>query len=123
VLPTHICAEQIASLILFPSVAGVSEFSRLRSQIELDLSALGLEVEVVITAEGSPFAGRTVDEIEARSEHSFFIVGTQKAGSGVIERPQPTTRIEPGDAVTVIGRSGRASVLRNLSEPMAVVED
>ncbi len=122
VLPTHIGAEQIASMILFPSIAGVIQYSERRRQMELDLRTLGLEIQVVVVAEGSLFAGRTVQEIEARAENTFFIIAAEKAGSGVVERPKPSTRLYPGDGVTVLGRTDRASVLRNLSEPMAPVE-
>lgn len=120
VLPTHIGAEQIASMILFPAIAGVIQYSERRRQMEVDLRTLGLEIEVVIAAEGSLFAGRTVGEIESRSEHTFFIIATERAGSGIVERPNPSTKIYPGDGVTVIGRNGRAKVLRNLTEPLEI---
>jgi Ion channel len=32
-------------------------------------------------------------------------------------RPLPTTRINPGDGVTILGRGGRANVLNKFSEP------
>jgi trk system potassium uptake protein TrkA/voltage-gated potassium channel len=40
----------------------------------VDLRSLGLEIQIVVTAEGSVFAGRTVEEIEQRSEHTFFVI-------------------------------------------------
>lgn len=120
VLPTHIGAEQIASLILFPAIAGVIQSSDRRRQLEVDLRTLGLEIEVVGMAEGSILAGRSVEEIERRADNSFFIIAVERSGSGVIERPQPHMRIYPGDGVTVIGRPGRAEALQKFSEALKI---
>lgn len=116
VLPAHIGAEQIASMILFPSIAGVIQSSERRRQMELDLRTLGLEIEVVVAAEGSSFAGLTVEEIERRAERSFFIIAVEHAGSGKAERPLPGTRVNAGDGVTIMGRSGRANILNKFAE-------
>ncbi len=120
ILPTHIGAEQIASLILFPAIAGVIQASERRRQMEIDLRTLGLEIEVVAMAEGSLFAGRSVAEIERRSENSYFIIAVERSGSGVVERPSPHMHIYPGDGVTVIGRPGRAESLRKFTDPAEI---
>lgn len=111
ILPTHIGAEQIASLILFPALAGVIESSERRRHLEIDLRTLGLEIEVVALAEGSLFAGRTVAEIEERSDNSFFIIAVERAGAHKFERPLANMRLYPGDGVTVMCRTGRADAL------------
>lgn len=123
ILPTHIGAEQIASLILFPAIAGVIQASDRRRQMEIDLRTLGLEIEVVAMAEGSLFAGRSVEEIERRVDNSFFIIALERSGAKVVERPQPHMRIYPGDGVTVIGRPGRAEALRKFAEPAVADEE
>ncbi len=46
VLPTHIGAEQIGSMILFPAIAEMIQSSERRRQMELDLRSLGLEIEI-----------------------------------------------------------------------------
>lgn len=117
ILPTHIGAEQIASLILFPAIAGVIQSSERRRQMEVDLRTLGLEIEVVALAEGSLFAGRTVEEIEQRADNAFFIIALERSGSHRVERPQPHTCLYPGDGVTVIRRPGRSETLKKFSEP------
>jgi trk system potassium uptake protein TrkA/voltage-gated potassium channel len=79
--------------------------------MELDLRTLGLEIEVVVAAEGSAFAG-----LERKAECSFFIIAVEQAGSGKGERPLPATRVNPGDGITIIGRSGRANILNKFAE-------
>ncbi len=111
VMPAHIGAEQVASMILFPAMSGAVLLSDRRRQMELDLRTLGLEIEMVVAAEGSAFAGLTVAEIEAQAGRHFFIVAIEKAGSGKAEPPLPDTRIAPGDGVTLLGRGGRGEAV------------
>jgi Trk K+ transport system NAD-binding subunit len=110
VLPAHIGAERVAERILYPGTSGLREPDRMR-QMEQELRRLGLELEVVVVEAGSPFAGLTVEEIEARAERAFFVVAIERRGSPDAEKPTADTRLAPGDGVMVIGRSGRARVL------------
>jgi len=115
VMPAHIGAEQVASLILFPAIASLLQFNERRTQIEQNMRMLGLEFEVVVAAEGSAFAGLTVDEIERAAENHFMIVAIERAGTGMVERPDGTTRVHPGDGVTLLGRGGRAEAVRRFA--------
>lgn len=111
VLPAHIGAETVASLILYPGLAEVFGHSERRRQTEQDLRSFGLEFEVVIAAEGSSFVGLTIAEIERQADRSFFIVAIERHGRTEVERPHAETRIEAGDGVTILGRAGRANIL------------
>jgi len=111
VMPAHIGAEQIASMILFPAIAAMIPSLERRRQMERDLRLLGLELEVVLAAEGSRYVGRTIEEIERMAESSFLIVAIEHAGSGTLERPQGDTVLRAGDGVTLLGRGGRAEMV------------
>ena len=113
VMPTHIGAEQVASLILFPAISELVQSPERRRRMELDLHALGLELEVVLAAEGSLFVGRTIAEIEQMARRAFFIVAIEPVGSRKIERPDPDTVVRAGDGVTLLGRGGRAAMVAN----------
>ena len=117
VLPAHIGAEQVASMILFPAIAGVIQYSERRRQMELDFRRLGLEIAIAVAAEGSAFTGLTVEEIERQAEGTFFIVAIEQAGTGAADRPLPTTCIKPGDGVTILCRGGRPNPLNKFSQP------
>lgn len=123
ILPTHIGAEQIASLILFPALAGVIESTERRRQLEIDLRTLGLEIEVVAMAEGSLFAGRSVQEIEQRSDNAFFIIAVERAGERSFERPTANLRIYPGDGVTVMCRTGHTEALQKFIDRAPVEQE
>ena len=109
VLPAHIGAETVASLILYPGLADVFSHSERRRQTEQDLRSFGLELEVVSAAEGSSFVGLTVEEIERQAERSFFIVAIERRGRypGPIRgrrlrqalAVQIAIRPEPGDGI------------------------
>ena len=116
VLPAHIGAEQIASMILFPSISRLIQSPERRHQMDLDLDTLGLEIEVVVAVEGSAFAGLTVEEIEREADCGFFIIAVEQGGSGKADRPLPGTRINAGDGVTVLGRIGCAEMLNKFAE-------
>jgi trk system potassium uptake protein TrkA/voltage-gated potassium channel len=103
VLPAHIGAERMAELLLFPVLEGAAGPQN-------DLRRLGLEQEIVLVESGSPWAGLTVGEIEARADEAFLIVEMQRRASGARERPNAATRLAPGDGVLVVGRSTRAAV-------------
>jgi trk system potassium uptake protein TrkA/voltage-gated potassium channel len=117
VLPTHIGAEQVASIILYPGITRLLDQSDRRLRMEQDLRSLGLEIEVISAAEGSAFVGLTVEEIERQSRGSFFIVAIERTGSSAVEHPRADTRIHAGDGVTILGRNARADLLARFGAP------
>lgn len=116
VLPAHIGAERVAEMILYQGTARIMRRSATMKQMEHELHRLGLEIEVVVAAAGSAFAGRSVEEIEQAAELAFMIVAVEPPGSDAAERPQPRTIVQPGDGVMIIGRSGRARAVSGFSQ-------
>jgi voltage-gated potassium channel len=111
VLPTHIGAERIAELILYPDTAKLIRDAEPMRGFERGLHSLGLDLEVVAAAEGSAFANLTLEEIEQKANGAFLIVAINRKDGSTITRPPSSTRIEPGDGVVLIGRSGRTAAL------------
>ncbi len=107
VLPTHIGAERIAELILFPETARFIRGSEEMHAFEKTLHALGLEMEVVVAAEKSGVVGLTIAELERRSGGKLFVVQLNSKDGEVITRPGPEARIQAGDGVVVVGREGQ----------------
>ncbi|WP_066718270.1 potassium channel family protein [Sphingomonas pituitosa] len=103
VFPTHIGAEAMARMILYPHrehVQGDEQLARLRRE----LGALGLEVEMVEVAKGATMAGLSVEEAERRAEGSIFIVQIDRADGRSIPRPARDERLEGGDKAVVVMR-------------------
>lgn len=111
VLPTHIGAERIAEMILFPEAARATRDSGKSRDFERTLNSYGLQMETVIAAEEGAFAGMTVAEIERKSNEAFFIIQLKHRNGTTIAHPPPNMRVEIGDGIVVVGRDGVAGLL------------
>jgi Trk K+ transport system NAD-binding subunit len=108
VLPTHIGAERIAEIILFPETARFVRESDQMRELERTLRNLGLAIEVVVVPEHGALTGLTIADIEARVGGTFFIVQINRRNGDNITAPDKTVRIEAGDGVVAVGRSSQA---------------
>ena len=106
VLPTHIGAERIAEIVLFPETGHFVRGSERMVRFEKVLRDLGLELEVAQVTAETAVAGLTVQDLEDRAKGAFFIVQINRQGGEVISRPPSDLRVLPGDGVLVVGRSG-----------------
>lgn len=106
VLPTHIGAERIAEMILFPETARFIRGSDRMRDFEKVLRDLGLEMDVVVAAEKTAVVGATINDLEARAKGAFFVVQLNQKSGEAITRPAGDTRIEAGDGLVLVGRTG-----------------
>lgn len=109
VQPTHIGAERIAQLILYPRTSAITDGSERMRMLGNGLRTLGLELEVLPVAADSPLAGATIERIEREAAGKLFVVAVNRRRGETLTRPDPSTEIEAGDGVVVITRAGRAS--------------
>jgi Trk K+ transport system NAD-binding subunit len=106
VLPTHIGAERIAEIILFPETARFIRGSERMRDFEKVLRDLGLEMEVAVAAEQTAVAGMTIEQLESRAQGAFFVVQINRRDGETVTRPPGDLKIEAGDGLVVVGRSG-----------------
>ena len=104
VLPAHIGAERIAEMILYNRTAALLRDSPDMQSFERTLHALGLNLDVVPAAPGSPAVGRSVAAVESEAAGQFFVVQINRPDGTVLTHPDPATRIEAGDGLLLIGR-------------------
>jgi len=107
--PTHIGAERIAQLILYPRTSSFTDGSDRMRTLAIGLRTLGLELEVMAVAAESALAGATIEAIEHQASGSVFVVAVNRRGGETITRPDPATVIEAGDGVVIITRAGRTT--------------
>ena len=107
ILPTHIGAERIAELILFPDTARFVRDSERMRQFDKVLSELGLDMEVVVAAEGAAVVGETIVQLETRANGAFYVVQINRRNGEAITRPPSDMKIEAGDGLVVVGRPGK----------------
>ena len=106
VLPTHIGAERIAEMILFPETARFIRGSERMRDFEKVLRDLGLEMEVAVAADRTAVAGLTIAELESRAKGAFFVVQINRRDGETVTRPAGALKIEAGDGLVVVGRGG-----------------
>lgn len=103
VLPTHIGAERMARLILYPASADLAAEEPMvaaRSQ----LAELGLDLEKVVVRRESGMTGITVADAERRAAGAVMIVQINRGQANRMARPAPDEVIEPGDELLVVIR-------------------
>ncbi len=116
VLPAHIGAERIAEMILYRETAKFMHESDRMKDFEKVLLGLGLDMDVIVAEAGSTAIGRTIEEIERDGEGAFFIVQINRRAGHVVTGPAPSTIIEAGDGVVLVGRGARERASSGLFE-------
>jgi len=109
VLPTHIGAERIAELILYPTTAKfLGEAPQVRD-LKRGLHDFGLEIEAVTVPAKSALAGATVGEAERRGNGGFFVVQIDRHNGSSYVHPAEDVKIEAGDTIVLVLRGSRVS--------------
>ncbi len=62
----------------------------------------GLAIDWLEIAQGTPFAGRTIADTEARTRTGVSIVAVVR-GEHAFPAPEPSFKFEPGDVAVVVG--------------------
>ncbi len=111
ILPAHISAERIASMILYPHQATDTGDQRRMREVTTVLGDLGLELEVTVAAEGGALVGRTVEAVQAAADGALLVVAINRRGGETVDRPTGIVVVGPGDGVVTVGRPGSALAL------------
>lgn len=109
VLPTHIGAERIAEMILYPEAARLTRDMDKSPDFERMLNMFGLQMDIVVASEEGGFAGATIAEIEGQGKGAFFVVQLKHRSGTTVDRPPADMRVEAGDGVVIVGREGLAA--------------
>lgn len=117
VLPTHIGAERIAEMILYPATSHFVGDSAPMRDMKRGLHEFGLELEVVRSPANGAMNGETVAEAEREGKGAFFIVQIDRASGQSIPRPSEDVRIEAGDTVVLVVRGTQVSAGAIFSKP------
>jgi voltage-gated potassium channel Kch len=108
VLPTHIGAERIAGMLLFPETSRFIRDSESMRDLERNLRVLGMAVEVVVVPEDGALTDLSIEEIETRTKGAFFIVQINRRNGDPITGPDRSVQVHAGDGVVLVGRAGQA---------------
>lgn len=109
VLPTHIGAERIAEMILYPSSARFLDDAPQMAELKRSLHKLGLDLEAVTVPESSELVGESVGLAERRANGAFLIVQIDRANGQSFVHPPYDMAIETDDTVVLILRNDRVA--------------
>ncbi|MET0408769.1 MAG: NAD-binding protein [Hyphomicrobium sp.] len=109
VLPTHIGAERIAEMILFPETARFLRASTQMQDLDRNLRGLGLEISLVVVPEKGAMTNLSIDEIERRADGKFFIVQVERQSGETTTAPERSSIVRPGDGLVIVSRNGQAA--------------
>jgi voltage-gated potassium channel len=109
VMPTHIGAERIAELILFPETARMLRTSETFSELERALRGLGLDMAVVVVPQKGALTGLSIEQIERKADGRFFVVQLNRQGGDTLNSPDRALKVQGGDGVVIISRNGEAA--------------
>jgi trk system potassium uptake protein TrkA/voltage-gated potassium channel len=105
VMPTHIGAERIVEMILYPATGQLEDIGTVRR----NLHDFGLDIEMVEMGADSALTGETVGEAERRGNGAFFVVQIDRANGQSIQHPGEDVTLEQGDKVMLVVRGSRLS--------------
>jgi voltage-gated potassium channel len=117
VLPTHIGAERIAEMILYPTTARFLGDSPQMRDLKRGLHEFGLEVEAVTVPPNGALTGSTVGDAERRSNGSFFVVQIDRPGGQSFVHPGEEVKIEAEDTVVLVVRGSKVAAGAIFAEP------
>jgi len=109
VLPTHIGAERIAELILFPEMAQIFRGEQAGATLDKALDRLGLDLEILVVPRDLEHGVLTVAEVERRAGAAFLLQINRPDGA-VIAKPDPDYPIEAGDGLVLLSKLGRGAL-------------
>lgn len=109
VMPTHIGAERIVEMILYPVTGSVMGEDGEMATVRRNLHDFGLDLEVVEALPGGALTGETVGEAERRGNGAFFVVQVDRANGQSIQHPGEDVTVEPGDRIMLVVRGSRLS--------------
>lgn len=109
VMPTHIGAERIVEMILYPATGNALGEDSGMTATRRNLHDLGLDLEVVEALPGGALTGETVGEAERRGNGAFFVVQLDRINGQSIQHPGEDVTIEAGDRIMLVVRGSRLS--------------
>jgi voltage-gated potassium channel len=107
-LPYRTAGRRLVQMMIRPEVVGFFE------DIMHDESALGVTFESLAVSAGSELDGKTLKEAAIRARTGVHIVGVKRVESGLEPDLTPSTVLQAGDTIFVMGQSDQLDELSEL---------
>ena len=121
ILPTAIGASKVAQLIIRPTAESMLEQMAEQSLLHEELGQIGLQFDELCVEAGSALVGKTLGDIEVKSNHGFLIVGIRRQDGSTVINPAGDTSLHAGDIVIVLGHDDDIPQLAARFSPSAKI--
>lgn len=107
ICPLRIAGSRIASMLLHPATTGFLDIVTRRGEEELRIEDLPIR-------EGSALAGVTLQGAAVRAKTGSMVLGIRRLSGASDLNPSPSTVINPGDRLVVLGTRAQLSTLEQM---------
>ncbi|TWT88810.1 Inner membrane protein YbaL [Pseudobythopirellula maris] len=105
VLPAVIGGQRMAHLITRPGAEEMLADATGQADLRHELEQIGLKLDELPIAAGSPLDGGTVGDIDLKGNRAFLVVAVRRADGGVAVDPPAEFALTGGDTVLVLGHA------------------
>lgn len=106
VLPASISALRMANLITRPNALDFLDQQDERRHLEELLSQIDIQIDELEIPPNSPFAGRSIKQLEVRGNGIFIVVAIRESSGNLVTHPDHSMTIKGGDTVILMGHRG-----------------
>jgi voltage-gated potassium channel len=106
VLPASISALRMANLITRPNALDFLDEKGERRHLEELLAQIDIQIDELEIPSGSPFAGRSLQQLEVRGNGTFIVVAVREVNGNLITHPDHSLTLKGGDTVILMGHRG-----------------
>lgn len=106
ILPATLGALRIANLIIRPTALDFLGRREELNYLNELLGQLGVEMNELLILANSPLIGRTIRELQIRSQGNFIVIALCRSDEDVITHPAPSLVLNKGDNLILLGDLG-----------------
>lgn len=105
VLPAVIGGQRMAQIITRPGAEQMLANSEGNAELQHELEQIGMKLDQLSIAAGSPLDGHTIGDIDLRGNRGFLIVAVRRSDGQMVLDPPGDCSLSGGDAVIVLGHA------------------
>jgi len=103
ILPANIGALRMAHVISHPHAVNFLAKDDSRENLNEMLGEIDIQMNELVVKPNSPLLGRTIGDVEMRSQGTYVVVALNRQAGEVLVHPQPHELLAEGDTVIIMG--------------------
>lgn len=121
VMPAAVGATKIAQLITRPAASTLLQNGDYEARLNDDLTHLGVRLQEMHIPTGSPLIGRTIAEIEKKTERGVVVVSLKRADGTQHPHPEKEIAILQDDTIVFIGHQDTLLTIKRSNKSPSII--